>query len=154
MCLVSAYHISNIFLVRFSPLYLTTLLYTISAMESSSSPPSSPVRSLSPEVAAYFEEQGLVSSVAGNKRTLSAALLPISPSSTASSSGLVDSITSASFSTTYVTKQVDSFSIPDRLESQETLEYLGFLPDTAAEIRARRVMRQQAAIRARRTIGL
>jgi hypothetical protein len=65
---------------------------------------------LSPEVAAYFEGEGLVSKVTGNKRTVSAAVPTPSPSVFSASS--TNSVTSGSFSATYVTKVADSYLIP------------------------------------------
>jgi hypothetical protein len=91
--------------------------------------------SLEPEVAAFFENEGLVSQVVGNKRKVSSALLTPSPSvPSASSSVSGNSITSASFSATSARKEADSFEIPAIIESKATYEFLGYESDTAQAI--------------------
>jgi hypothetical protein len=96
----------------------------------------SPEPVISVEEARFFESEGLLSPLAGKKRKLSTSLLsdtpPISPSSR--SRGSSDRVSSESFEATFTSQEAETSTVPETLESVESLEYVGFTTNMAETI--------------------
>lgn len=96
----------------------------------------SPEPVISAEEARFFESEGLLSPLAGKKRKLSTSLLsdtpPFSPSSR--SRGSSDRVSSESFEATFTSQEAETSTVPETLESVESLEYVGFTTNMAETI--------------------
>src|SRR5271163_4342130 len=96
----------------------------------------SPEPVLSAKEARFFESEGLLSPLVGNKRKLSTSLLsdtpPFSPNSRSRCSS--DRVSSESFKATFTSQEVEISTVPETLESVESLEYMGFTTNMADTI--------------------
>jgi hypothetical protein len=96
----------------------------------------SPEPAISAEEARFFESNGLLSPLMGKKRKLSTSLLsdipPFGPSSRPRVSS--DRVSSESFEATFTGQEAETSTIPEMLESVESLEYVGFTTNMAEEI--------------------
>jgi hypothetical protein len=88
------------------------------------------------EEARFFESKGLLSPLAGKKRKLSTSLLSDTPPFSLSSrpKGPSDRVGSESFEATFTSQEAETSTVPETLESVESLEYVGFTTSMAEKI--------------------
>ncbi|KAI9769594.1 MAG: hypothetical protein M1839_003633 [Geoglossum umbratile] len=91
------------------------------------------LRTVSEDVATFFESCRLISPIRNNYRRISTATIspPSSRSVSSSSSSPGQSVSSEHFDASFVNKEVDEVEIPAVLHSIETYMYIGFTNDRA-----------------------
>src|SRR4051812_42284647 len=91
---------------------------------------------IQPDTAIFLKQAGLISPPVNNKQKISTSAISLSSRSSISRNVITDDnkFTASDFKVTNIYNSSNSVEIPVQLESKETLEFMGYTSEKAAEI--------------------